>query len=100
MGVKSHDYCVARLCQRCHIEMDNYAKSNDEERQHQFVTYILGTITFLHNTYTLRINREKELTDVLAKINYKITSSHHLSYEKFGLLKELKSYFVELDGVL
>lgn len=44
MGSKSHDYCVARLCQDCHVKMDSYADGNDESRAMAFIEAIYQTM--------------------------------------------------------
>lgn len=44
MGSKSHDYCVARLCQPCHAAFDGYAGDNDDGRAENFIDCIYLTM--------------------------------------------------------
>jgi hypothetical protein len=56
-GLKAHDYRIAALCYRCHMELDQGLKMSKEERVNMFETAHRATVGWLFENDIIALKR-------------------------------------------
>jgi hypothetical protein len=56
-GLKAHDYRIAALCYRCHMELDQGSKMSKEERVNMWETAHRATVGWLFENDIIALKR-------------------------------------------
>ena len=56
-GLKAHDYRIAALCYRCHMELDQGSKMSKEERVNMWETAHRATVGWLFESDLIGLKR-------------------------------------------
>ena len=56
-GLKAHDYRIAALCYRCHMELDQGPKMSKEERVNMWETAHRATVGWLFENDIIALKR-------------------------------------------